>query len=55
MADDIGSSSEGRWDALDVNAIIEAKPHDRYTPVNTIYLIVRERDHDRTIRVRNTT
>jgi hypothetical protein len=55
MADDIGNSPEGRWDALDVNAIIEAKSHDRYTTVNTIYLIVEERDHDKTIRVRNTT
>jgi hypothetical protein len=55
MADDIGSSPEGRWDAFDGNARIEAKPHDRYTTVNTIYLIVEGRDHDRTIRVRNTT
>jgi hypothetical protein len=40
MADDISSSLEGRWNALDVNAIIEAKPHDRYATVNTVYLIV---------------
>jgi hypothetical protein len=53
-----GSSPEGKMGCVGragPYAIIEAKPHDHSTTVNTIYLVVEERDHDRTIRVRSIT